>query len=51
LNHATTIAAVLGQAGYFTSMAGKWHLDQQPTDFGFRTPSDPGPSAGREPRG
>ncbi|MDP4939884.1 MAG: sulfatase-like hydrolase/transferase, partial [Verrucomicrobiales bacterium] len=35
LNHATTIAAVLGQAGYFTSMAGKWHLDQQPTDFGF----------------
>ncbi len=36
LNHATTIAAVLGQAGYFTSMAGKWHLDQQPTDFGFQ---------------
>lgn len=35
LSRATTIAEVLGEAGYFTSMAGKWHLDKQPTDFGF----------------
>ncbi len=35
LNRATTIAAVLGKAGYATSMTGKWHLDKQPTDFGF----------------
>lgn len=36
LKRATTIAEVLGKAGYFTSMAGKWHLDKQPTDFGFQ---------------
>ena len=35
LTRATTIAEVLGQAGYFTAMTGKWHLDKQPTDFGF----------------
>ncbi len=35
LNRATTIAAELGKAGYFTSMSGKWHLSKQPTDFGF----------------
>jgi arylsulfatase len=36
LVRATTIAEVLGSAGYFTSMAGKWHLHKQPTDFGFQ---------------
>jgi arylsulfatase A-like enzyme len=35
LTRATTTAEVLGQAGYFTAMTGKWHLDKQPTDFGF----------------
>jgi arylsulfatase len=35
LSRATTIAAVLGKAGYGTSMTGKWHLDKQPTDVGF----------------
>lgn len=36
LSRATTIAQVLGDAGYFTSMTGKWHLHKQPTDFGFQ---------------
>jgi arylsulfatase A-like enzyme len=36
LNRGTTSAEVLGDAGYFTAMTGKWHLDQQPTDFGFQ---------------
>lgn len=35
LSRAVTIAQVLDTAGYFTSMAGKWHLSKQPTDFGF----------------
>lgn len=35
LTHATTTAEVLHQAGYFTAMTGKWHLSEQPTDFGF----------------
>ena len=35
LSHAVTSAEVLGEAGYFTAMTGKWHLKQQPTDFGF----------------
>jgi len=33
--NAVTIAQVLSDAGYSTSMAGKWHLDKQPTDYGF----------------
>lgn len=35
LSHAVTSAEVLRDAGYFTMMTGKWHLKQQPTDFGF----------------
>lgn len=35
LRGAVTIPEVLGPAGYFTAMVGKWHLSQQPTDFGF----------------
>lgn len=36
LKRATTIAEVLSEAGYFTAMVGKWHLKQEPTDFGFQ---------------
>lgn len=36
LSRGVTIAQVLDSAGYFTSMAGKWHLDKQPTAFGFQ---------------
>ena len=36
LQRAVTIPEVLAPAGYFTAMAGKWHLDKQPTDFGFQ---------------
>jgi arylsulfatase A-like enzyme len=35
MNKALTVAEVMQQAGYFTAMAGKWHLDNQPTDRGF----------------
>ncbi|MEZ6134302.1 MAG: arylsulfatase [Pirellulaceae bacterium] len=36
LLHGVTTAEVLGAAGYFTAMTGKWHLDREPTDFGFQ---------------
>jgi arylsulfatase A-like enzyme len=36
LSHCTTSAEILSKAGYFTMMTGKWHLKQQPTDFGFQ---------------
>jgi arylsulfatase A-like enzyme len=35
LSRAVTSAEVLSQAGYFSAMVGKWHLKQEPTDFGF----------------
>ena len=36
MNHAVTSAEILGHGGYFTAMTGKWHLQRQPTDFGFQ---------------
>jgi arylsulfatase A-like enzyme len=36
MNRAVTLPEVLGPAGYFTAMSGKWHLAQQPTNFGFQ---------------
>ena len=35
LSHGLTSAEVLSANGYYTAMTGKWHLKQQPTDFGF----------------
>ena len=35
MDKALTVAEVMQQAGYFTAMAGKWHLNNQPTDRGF----------------
>ena len=35
LSRSVTLAEVLGEAGYATSMTGKWHLDDEPTDHGF----------------
>ncbi len=36
LKRAVTLPEILQPAGYFTAMTGKWHLDKQPTDFGFQ---------------
>ena len=36
LRRAVTIPEVLAPAGYFTAMTGKWHLQKEPTDFGFQ---------------
>jgi len=36
LKRSATVAETLAAAGYFTAMVGKWHLKEQPTDFGFQ---------------
>ncbi|MFO1483811.1 MAG: arylsulfatase [Verrucomicrobiaceae bacterium] len=36
LKRAVIIPEVLAPAGYFTAMTGKWHLQKEPTDFGFQ---------------
>jgi len=36
MDRGVTIAEALRPAGYFTAMAGKWHLEKQPTDRGFQ---------------
>ncbi len=35
MKRGATIAEVLREAGYFTAMSGKWHLEAEPTDRGF----------------
>ncbi len=36
MNKAVTTAEVLSNEDYFTAMCGKWHLREEPTDFGFQ---------------
>lgn len=36
LSRAVTLPEVLAPTGYFTAMSGKWHLQKEPTDFGFQ---------------
>jgi arylsulfatase len=36
LSRGATIAEALAPTGYHTMMVGKWHLQKQPTDFGFQ---------------
>ena len=36
MDKALTIAEVMQANGYFTAMAGKWHLNGEPTDRGFQ---------------
>ncbi|MEP3478687.1 MAG: arylsulfatase [Fuerstiella sp.] len=36
MDKALTVAEVMQTNGYSTSMTGKWHLDDQPTDRGFQ---------------
>jgi arylsulfatase A-like enzyme len=36
LHRAVTIPEVLQAGGYSTMMTGKWHLEKEPTDFGFQ---------------
>jgi len=35
MDKALTVAEVMQHNGYFTAMAGKWHLQKEPTDRGF----------------
>jgi arylsulfatase len=36
LQRSVAISEMLGTSGYFTAMTGKWHLENEPTDFGFQ---------------